>query len=359
MKKQHIRKLFVTGMLCMGICLFGNSVNCKADEKTVLSSESQVSTWQEENAKTNIEIMQNQDEIEVAIDTNEVTEQYEMFLLFVINEELFSASKTEAIEIDYSYEGEKPLYICLEMNDAAGGKLFTDGVCSYVEKAGEKKYLCKTENGQIQLLPGENGTLYLPIAEMKENDVDFEKFYGMTFTCLTEQMGQGTLCLTDIKTVSDDITQEYSDVKEVYIDGNSQIKIPYIGTYWYNYSLVGSDGTFQAAELPEGCTFNNGRLTVTAEAGEGSVVLDAEVENGFYVKKTIQVSEPVDMGYELKEPQEMEKVSHTLAFLTSENVIPVIRMILFVVIALAAILFVWIKIRIRKDMKATEEEEMF
>lgn len=359
MKMQYIRKIFVTGMLCMGICLFGDSVNCSAYEKTVLSSDSQVSIWQEENAKTNVEITQTQEEIEVAIDTREVTEQYEMFLLFVINEEVFSASKTQAIAIDYSYEGEKPLYVCLEMNDAAGGKLFTDGVCTYVEKAGDKNYLCQTENGQIQLLPGESGTLYLPVAEMAENDVDFENFYGMTFSCLTEQQGQGTLCLTDIKTVSNDITEQYSDVKEAYIDGNSQIKIPYMGTYWYDYSLVGSEGAFQAAMLPEGCSFSDGRLTVTAEAEEGSIVLDAEVENGFYVKKTIQISESVDMGYALKEPQEMEKVSHALAFLSKENVIPVIRMVLFVGIALVAILFLWVKIRIRKDMKATEEEEIF
>lgn len=360
MKKQRTRKIFVTGLLFAGICLFGNSVICQAEEKTVLSSDSQVSTWQEDNAKTNIEITQNQEEIEVAIDTSEVTEKYEMFLLFVISEELFSVEKTEAIAIDYSYEGSEPLYVTLEMNDAKGGKLFTEGACSYIEVVEDKNYLCQMENGQITLSPGASGTLVIPVGEMQQSDADFESFYGMTLSCLAEQMDESKLYLKEVKAVSNEVVEQYSEMKGVYIDGSSQISIPYMGTYWFDYSMVGSKGTFQAEELPTGCTLEeNGRLVLTADAKEGEVVLDAEVGNGFYVKKVIQVNEPIDMGYELKEPQEMEKVTHSLSFLSKEGVLPVLRMVLFVVNVLVIILFLWVKIKIRKDMKATEEEEMF
>lgn len=360
MKKQHIRKMFVTGLLCMGMCLFGDSVNCKAYERTVLSSDSQASTWQEDDAKTNIEIKQNQDEIEVAIDTNEVTEQYEMFLLFVINEELFSVSETEAVAIDYSYDGEQPLYISVELNDTEGGKLYTEDVCSYIETADNKNYLCQTENGLITLSPGTSGTIMIPTAEMQKSDVDFESFYGITLSCLAEQMNEGTLCLKEVKAVSNQAVQQYTEVNDAYIEGSSQITIPYMGTYWFDYSMVGCTGSLAAEKLPEGCTLEgNGRLVLTADAQEGEVVLDAEVGNGFYVKKVVQVKQPIDMGYELKEPQEMDEVSYSLSIFAKDGVIPTVRMVLFVVIALVVILFLWVKIRIRKDMRATEEEEIF
>lgn len=360
MKNQHRKKIFGAALLCMGICLFGDRVNCKAEERTVLSSNSQVSVWQEEDAQTNIEIKQEEDEIEVAIDTKQVIEQYEMFLLFVIKDELFSISKKEAVAIDYSYDGEKPLYISVEMNDADGGKIFTEGTCSYVEIVDDKNYLCQMENGQITLLPGTSGTILIPVAEMQQSDVNFAGFYGMTLSCLTEQMEKSTLHINEVKAVFDDVVEQCQDMEDTYIEGSSQIHIPNMGTYWFDYTMVGSTGVFGAKELPEGCTLEeNGRLVLTSDAKEGEILLEVETENGFYVKKAVQVEAPIEMGYEFKEPQEMEKVSYSLAFLSKEGVLSGIRIVLFGVIAVVVILFLWVNIRIRKDMKATEEEEIF
>lgn len=359
MKKHHIKKIFVAALLA-GICLIGNSIVCLAEEKTVLSVDSQVSIWQEDKAKTNVEITKNQEEIEVSLDTTKVTEKYEMFLLFFISENLFSLENAEAIAIDYSYEGSKNLYVTLELNDAKGGKLFTDDNFSYIEVVENTNYLCKSENGQLILSPGTSGTLVLPFAEMQQDNVNFESFYGMTFSFLAEQMDESEFHFKEVKAVSNDVVECYSEIKDMYIEGSSRVSMPYMGTYWYDYSVVDGAAKFSAEKLPEGCVLQeNGRLEVTSDATEGEVILNAEVGENFFIKKVIQINEPIDMGYELKEPQEMENVTYSLEFLSKEGVLSAIRMVLFVVIVLTIILFLWIKISIRKDIKATEEEEEF
>lgn len=358
MKKHRIRKMLVMGVLCMGFCLFGDRQTCQAEE--VLTSDSQVSTWQEEDAQANIEVKKDQEEVEVVIDTSEVTEQYEMFLLFVINDELFSASKTDAIVIEYSYEGDAPLYVSVEMNDTDGGKLFTEGTCSYIEVVDDKYYLCQMENGQFMLTPGESGKLLIPVAQLEESDADFSSFYGITFSCLAEQMDTCQLHLADIRTASNDRIRQHSEMADTYIEGSSQITIPYMGTSWFDYSLIGSEGTFFAEELPLGCTLaENGCLILAEDAEEGEVVLEVEVGNGFYVKKVVEISKSMDMGYEFKTPQDMEQITYSLDILANPGIMAALRIGVLVIVAIAIVLFIWIKCKIRKDMKATEEEEMF
>lgn len=358
MKIHRIKRMVVMGVLFMGICLFGDKQICQAEE--ILTSESQISTWQEKDAQADIEIKKNQKEIEIIADTSEVTEKYELFLLVVTNEELFSASETDEIAISYHYEGDAPLHISLEMNDVDGGKLFTEGTCSYIEATDDKYYLCQMENGQFTLLPGTSGELVIPVTQLGKSDVGPERFYGITFTCLAEQMSDCCLQLKDISTTSDNRIRQYSEMADICIKGSSQITIPYMGTSWFDYFLIGSEGTFFADELPEGCVLEeNGHLILDETAQEGEVTLKAEVGNGLYVKKVIEINKPVDMGYEFKAPQDMEQVTYSLDFLANSEIITGIRVIVLLIVFITIVLFIRIKYIIRKDRKATEEEEIF
>ncbi|MGN0352657.1 MAG: hypothetical protein ACI4ES_13485 [Roseburia sp.] len=356
-KRSYYWKILI-GALILGNCLFP-TVTCRAEETEVLPVTSKSTIWQNEDAKAKVEIFQ-ENNLQIQIDAKQMEESYEQIIVDLIGEELFGLGENDVLWIDYSYTGEKPIYLQVDFNDIFGTSANTDALSFYWEQKDEKNYICEMEEQLICIYPGEQARLGIPIGKMEKDNVDLEQLYGITFELLVEKQETCELEIVSVQDMTGEEAVVLSNYQKAFLQGNENVTIPSVGSYFYEYSSNVEGITFEGIDSVKGCSIDeNGRMELTEEAEEGYLALEACTQDGIYLKKEVRLTKEVGNGYQILDQDEVKKISFSFEFLNSISAKKVCRIILVALLAGCLLCYTLIQMKISQKTRMAEEEERY
>ncbi|SFG51030.1 hypothetical protein SAMN04487761_12320 [Lachnospiraceae bacterium C7] len=359
--KAALCVIFIIGVVLVGRDNVVFAANSNVTE--ILPVDSKISTWKDKKANFKANVTQSNN-IKVELDTSKLKKLEPLAVDVIKNNALYSVSKNDAIAIDYSYTGNKPIFLKTTLNDINNGKgEWAKTGFTYAKRVKGKTYIYKTKNDQVEIGANESGTLILLCGELMDEKIDFQQLYGATFAFVVQKEKKCDFTITKINKESGADVDLVTTFETARVDGNEKAQIPLEGEIFYNYSLqdAKTDGAveFSGDRLKKGTSVNTtGSLKVTDKAKVGKVELDVKVADNMYVTKVIELRNPKTSTFGFKTPSEISPIKYPLQGVRAKGFANFLRFVVAVVLIGTAIIGIRLYIYIKRDRKRKSEEDI-
>lgn len=344
--------IFAAGLIFSGFI----PVAVYADDSIADSINSNV--WQDDNTTANVSAYSVGNSITVSIDSSR-SEVYEDYAVInAVFDNTFSVKKEDAIVFEYDYSGSESIGVRPKIDDISGNAISFDNGIDYAEIKDSCEYISHSDNGLISLEPGSKGKVLILLNDDK--NVNDQIYYGMDFTLVFGKNEKAKLKMSDFCTASGNNVELCRKYCGTAITGEDTVKAPYLGEYWYDYSISGNkaDMKIQPEVFEKGVSVNEaGRLSINDNVKPISIMIKSGVDKNAYIVKKVDIISADEALYKFSAPDKAGTISYPLMQLSGKNTAEICFRVLAVLAVLIFIISIIINIRVDINTDKSEKEK--
>lgn len=243
---------------------------------------------------------------------------------------IFSSSYG-AIEVSVK-TGNSPIYINVSLTDIDNNRLVLKNESSSLLEIGTDHEIKQTAFKSVELSDHLNGKIIIPLTMFEDDSnnkqaFDYSKLTSWTIGLLVEGKQSSELDITNLAWKENDFVNQYASSFNSYIEGSDSVQIPEHGESIADYTIHSGENNsyeFVCDEFANGISLNkSGRITLTTDAKEQTVMLKAKDKNGVSLHKEIKLvhSWRVDKkDFSFYGPEDLEKITYAFDYVEDKHI---------------------------------------